>query len=101
MSVHFFQIEMHTTYGDSRDVAYDHVEEHNEEEAKRSTFAPCGLAVYFGEWEGSTAVDDSVKVGDAVQDCNGIAESCDQTQGDLGKDGLGKIDFRVGQLWWY
>jgi hypothetical protein len=89
------------TYSNSRYVAYDHVEEHNEQEAKRSTFASGGLAVHFGEWERSAAVDDSIQVGDAVQDCNGIAESCDQTQGNLGENGLGKIDFRVGELWWY
>jgi hypothetical protein len=88
------------TYSNSRNVAYDHVEEHDEQEAEGSTFASGGLAVHFGEREGSTAVDDSVKVGDAVQDGNGIAESCDQAQGDLGEDGLGKIDLRVGELWW-
>ena len=84
------------TYGDSRDVAYNHVEEDDEQEAECSTFASGRLAVHFGEREGPTAVDDGVKIGDAVQDSNGVAESCDQTQRDLGENGLGKIDLGVG-----
>jgi hypothetical protein len=88
------------TYRNSRDVANDHVKEHDEEEAERGTFASGSLSVHFGEWERSAAVDDSVKVGDAVQDCNGIAESCDQTQRYLGENGLGEIDFGVGELWY-
>lgn len=64
------------TYRDSRDVAYDHVEEDDEQEAEGSTFASRGLSVHFRERERSAAVDDGVKIGDAVQDCNGVAESC-------------------------
>lgn len=67
------------TYRDSRDIAHDHVEEDDEQEAERSTFASSGLSVHFGERERSAAVDDSIKIGDAVQDCNGIAECCDQS----------------------
>ena len=89
------------TYRNSRDVANDHVKEHNEEEAERGTFASGSLSVHFGEWERSAAVDDSIKIGDAVQDSNGVAESCDQTQRDLGENCLGKIDFRIGELWWH
>ena len=66
------------TYRNSRDIAYDHVKEDDEQEAESSTFASGGLSVHFGEREGPTAVDNSVKVGDAVQDCDGVAESCDQ-----------------------
>jgi hypothetical protein len=94
-------LKIRLTYSNSRDVAYDHVEKHDEQEAKGSTFTPCGLTVHFGEREGSTAVNDSIKIGDAVQDSNGVAESCDQTQRDLGENCLGKIDFRIGELWWH
>ena len=67
------------TYGDSRDVAYDHVEEDDEQQAECSTFASGRLAVHFGERERSAAVDDSVEIRNTVQDCDGVAESCDQT----------------------
>ena len=66
------------TYRDSRDVAYDHIEEDNEQKAKGSTFASSSLSVHFGERERSTAVNDRVKIGDAVQDCNDIAQSCEE-----------------------
>jgi hypothetical protein len=84
------------TYCNSRDVAYDHVEEDDKQEAESGTFASSGLAVHFGEREGPTAVNDSVKVGDAIQDRNGITESCDQAQRDLGENCLGKIDLGIG-----
>lgn len=88
------------TYRNSRDIAYDHVKENDEQEAESSTFASGGLSVHFGERERSAAVDDGVKVGDAIQDGNGIAESCDQTQRYLGEDSLGQIDFWVGKLYY-
>lgn len=88
------------TYGDSRDIAHDHVKKYDEQEAESSSFASGRLAVHFGEWEGPTAVDDSVEIGNAVQYCNGVAEGCDQSQRNLGENGLGKIDFGVGQLWY-
>lgn len=88
------------TYGDSRDVAYDHVEEDDEQEAECSTLASGRLAVHFGEWEGPTAVDDSVEIGNAIQDRDGVAESCNQTQRNLGENGLGEIDLGVGKLWY-
>jgi len=87
------------TYCDSCDVAHDHVKEHDEEEAERGTFASSSLSVHFGEWERSAAVDDGVKVGDAVQDRNCIAESCDQTERNLSENSLGEIDFGVGEFW--
>ena len=66
------------TYRDSRDVADDHVEEDDEQEAKGSTVASSSLSVHFGERERSTAVDDSVKIGDAVQDCDDITQCCEE-----------------------
>jgi len=70
-------MEICVAYRDSRDVTYEHVEEDDEQEAKRSAFASGSLSVHFGERERSTAVDDSVKISYAVQDCNGIAECCE------------------------
>ena len=84
------------TYCNSRDVAYDHVEEDDEQEAECGAFTSGSLSVHFGERERSAAVDDSVEIRNTVQDCDGVAESCDQTQRDLGKNGLGKIDLGVG-----
>jgi hypothetical protein len=85
-------------YRDRRDVAHEHVEQDDKQQTKSCTFASSRLPVHFGEWEGPTAVDDGVKVRDAVQDGNDIAQGCEEAQCDLGEDSLGKIDFRVGKL---
>ena len=69
-------MEDHVAYRESSNVAHEHVEEDDEQQAKSSAFAAGGLSVHFGERERPTAVDDSVKISDAVQDCNGIAECC-------------------------
>lgn len=64
--------EENLTHCDGRDVAHEHVEEDDEQEAECCAFASCRLSVYFGERKRSTAVDDCVEVCYGVQDGDGI-----------------------------
>lgn len=76
-------------HGDGGDVANQHVQQHDEQQAKRGGIASSGLSVDFGKWEGTIAVDDGIQVADTIQNRDGVAKRGQETKTNLSQNSFG------------
>ena len=78
-----------------RDVAANAAEkggdEDEDQQAKGATTGAGGLAIDFGNGQG-TAADDGGEVVDGVEDCNEVQDGCQKANAHLGDHGFGNVD---------